>query len=43
MTSGEGGLKPEDKNINLRQREALSSVKILGYERKNLIFAEFPF
>lgn len=43
MTNGENGLRPEDKNINLRYREALSALKVLGFDKGNLNFANFPF
>lgn len=42
MTSGSGGL-PKELPQNTRQKEAELAVKILGYQKENIIFLDMPF
>ena len=44
MTNGQGGIRPEDNyGPYTRIKEAISAVKILGYEKTQVIHKELPF
>ena len=41
MTNGDGGISKSQKGIRIK--EALSALKILGYNSENIIDGNFPF